>query len=269
MSSTMHGSGDAEAIAALARSWAAMTSIRPPVADLARYEQALVESALPPGSEVLLLGATPELRSMILAHGHRLTGCDIDEPFWRAMTSLRTVGGDETFIHGDWLALPEEHRHALVLGDGSLNMLTWPGIQAMVAKLPGLLRAGGRVVLRIQAVNPALDLDTLREAIAAYSHARTTMAFVASIHCLVESLRNAMSPELGRREFYESVVSRYLDAQELEALRPMLRDKRNCYPPMPALEGLLRERFASVHHEPCPGPDTWGTMHLFVATLAQ
>jgi len=224
----------------------------------------MVCANMPEGAHVLLLGSTPELRTLVAAHGHRLTGCDVDDAFWHAMSRLCTASGPEEFIHCNWLELPAEGTYDLVLGDCALNMLNWEDMGRMVPRLARMLRAGGRAVFRIQASNPTLSLGTLAEAIEGYPRARTERAFLVALHFLVESLRSTLHPELTNREFYETVVSRFMEPDELRQLLPLTRDRRNFYPQLSALEALFQQDFEVIEHAPCSGPEAWGTTHLFV-----
>ncbi|MEM9459448.1 MAG: class I SAM-dependent methyltransferase [Myxococcota bacterium] len=254
----------AELIEQLAARWATMTPpIRPSREDQARFARALDDAPLPRDARVLLLGSTPELRSMVLERGHRLTGCDIDDLFWHAMARLRTTDGPETFIHGNWLDLVEGH-YDLVLGDCAFNMLGWDDMGRLVPKIAALLDRGGRAIFRIQARNPDHDLRTLEDAIADFPAERTGQAFLVAHHFLVESLRSTLHPEMTNRQFYEAVVSRFLSPEQLQRLLPLTRDKRNFYPEMSALQALLRRDFEIAHQQPCPSPGAWDTAHLFV-----
>lgn len=247
----------------IARSWAAM---RPPIRisaeNLSRYDTALRALELAPGADALLLGSTPELRTLAATHGLRLTGADIDATFWTAMGRL---GGraEDAFIAGDWLDLPADRTWDVVLGDGSLNMLPWPRMTTMMARLRRLLPPGGPALLRLQAIDPAIDLDALRAAFAAWSGPRDTRPFLIAHHFLVESLRNAMHPEMTNRAFYEAVVGPLLDPADFERLRPLLRDRRNCYPPLDDLMAALEQHFVIVDRQPCLEPGAGRTTFFF------
>ncbi len=268
----------AAAIDQMVARWSSMPSpIRPSPEDQALWRDAVRADAPRPGAEVLLLGSTPELRDIVHELSRergldlRLTGCDIDELFWRAMTRLCRDSSHEsrereTFIHGDWLELPARGRFDLVLGDGSLNMLGWDAMTRMVPKLAAHLRPRGRAVLRVQTYNPALGLDTLERAIAEYPGERADRAFLLSIHFLVESLRSAQYPELSNREFYRRVAARFLKPEELARLLPLTRDKRNFYPSEAAVESLLAQHLDIASRTPCSGPRAWGTAKLYVLT---
>lgn len=180
------------------------------------------------------------------------------------MTKLRTVDGPETFIHSNWLDLPAEGKYDLVLGHGSLNMLSWESMGRLIPQLSAHLCRGGRAILVIQASHPAHSLQTLEEAIAAYPGKRTGRPFLVVIHFLVESLRSVQHPEMTNREFYQAVVSRFLKPDELKQLMPLTREKRNFYPKMRDLQAVLRESFDIIHQEPLSGLNVWDTYHLFV-----
>lgn len=248
----------------IAQRWRNMpVGIRPPQMDIAIYEQAIVETNPQTDATVLLLGSTPELRDLVLRLKLKLTGCDVDVTFWQAMSRLVSAEGEEEFIHSNWLELDPDQQHDLIIGDCPLNMLTWGEIQVLVPKLREILNSNGRMVLRLQSANEQLTMDTLKQAITDYPQERTGRPFLAYLHCLTESLRNTHYPEQTRREFYESVVSQYLNPKEMESLRPMLRDRRNCYPNHQDLNDLLLQHFEILQCGASSAP-TWGTAKIYV-----
>ncbi len=248
----------------IARGWSSMgPPIRISAANRARYDAAIRALNLSPGADALLLGSTPELQALAAEHGLRLTGADIDPTFWAAMTRVSGRPNDR-FIGGDWLDLPADPRWDLILGDASLNMLPWPRMQAMLARLAGMLRPGASAIFRLQAIDPAIDLPALKAAFAAWEGPRDGRDFLVAHHFLVESLRNALHPELTNRAFYEAVVGPLLDPAELAALRPLLRDRRNCYPPLDALLTAIEAHFHIVDRQPCPEPGAGATAFFFV-----
>lgn len=248
----------------IAQRWRNMpVGIRPPQLDITIYEQAILVANPQPDATVLLLGSTPELRDLALRLKLKLTGCDVDATFWQAMSRLVSAEGEEAFIHTNWLELSPDHQYDFIIGDCPLNMLTWGEIRELVPKLREMLTSDGRMILRLQSANGQLTMDTLKQAITDYSQERTGRSFLAHLHCLTESLRNIHSPEQTRREFYESVVFQYLNPEERESLRPMLRDRRNCYPDHQDLNDLLLQNFEILQCEPSAAP-TWGTANIYV-----
>lgn len=250
----------------IAKIWSNMPAgVRPEQVDLAVYQQVFDNWNVNIEQDSLLLGATPELRDVLMRYPLRRTACDIDDTFWQAMTTLLTEQGTETFIHSNWLDMPETQQYEWIVGDCALNMLTWPEMQALVAKLQRLLKPTGQMCLRVQSINPQLNLEhSLPEAIQAYSGEKTERGFLMYLHCLTESLRNAHAPEQNRREFYEQVVAQYLTDEEMTSLRPLLRERRNCYPPRAALQQLFKEHFCIVKQEPSQATGSWGTAEFYV-----
>lgn len=92
----------------------------------------------------LLLGVT---REIALATPD-LTAVDWSAPMiatvWPGNTEGRRV------IESDWMALPLADRSfGVALGDGSLNMLSWPdGYRALATELARVVAPGGRAVIR-------------------------------------------------------------------------------------------------------------------------
>lgn len=248
----------------IARNWVTLNSpIRISAANRARYDAALRALALPAEAEGLLLGSTPELRTLAAEHGLRLTGADMDPVFWMAMS--RACGRpDDPFILGDWFDLPAEPQWDVILGDGSLNMLPWPRMQAMFARLTRMLRPGATALFRLQAIDPDFDLAALEAAFDAWDGPRDTRAFFLGHHMLVESLRNAMHPEMTNRAFFDAVVGPLLTPAERVALRPLTRERRNCYPPLADLMTTIEAHFHIVDRQPCPESGTGATPFFFV-----
>lgn len=254
-----------QTLADLAARWSKVpTPIRLGDGDIALYDDAFARHVPGAGRDVLLLGSTPELRSLVARRGHRLTGADIAPDFWQAVARLRTDRGPERFIPGDWLDLPVEPRRDVVLADGSFNMLAWPDMKRMIARVATLLKPDGVLITRSQASNPDADLDRLAAAFDDWPGARTGRDFLLAHHCLVESLRSTLRPELTNRGFYEAVVAPLLTPAELDALRPYLRDRPNFYPALDALRAALAAHFEIIEARPSPSERAWGTMHFFV-----
>jgi hypothetical protein len=248
-----------------AKKWSFVTPpMRPSAAELAFYEKALLEASLPEGASALILGATPELRSLALKHRLRTTGCDIDAGFWHAMTLLRTVGGEEEFIHGNWLDIPGESRFDVILGDCSLMMLSWEDCRALVPKLWALLKDGGVSIQRLLTANEALTLDDIGPAMEAYRKDGQRLALNLYLIFLVESLRNLYRPEMTNREFFESAVFPHLTPAEIELQRPFIIERKFTYPQRTDLEALLERHFTVVRTEESFGPGIWGVAWMSV-----
>jgi len=248
-----------------AKKWSFVTPpMRPAPEDLAFYEEALLESKPAAGGTALILGATPELRSLALKFGLRPAGCDVDADFWQAMTYLRTVEGEEDFIHGDWLDLPAVPRYDIILADCSLTMLEWKKMEVFVPRLRAMLKRGGISVQRIQHANDRLTMEHIVPALESYRRDDSSMSISLYLTFLVESLRNSYHPRMTYREFNEAFVLPHLTPDEAGRLRPMLVDRRFFYPPRKNFMALLEESFVVSRIRECTGPGVWGTAEMVV-----
>ncbi|MGB9006584.1 MAG: class I SAM-dependent methyltransferase [Candidatus Aminicenantales bacterium] len=248
-----------------AQRWAAVTPpMRPSREELVRYEKAILGAKPRDGATALILGSTPELRSLALKHRLESTGCDIDDGVWKALTSLRTVEGEEGFIQGNWLNLPESRQYDFILGDCSFNMLTWDEMQKLATKIRALLKEDGISIQRIQAAPESLTLDMIGQAVAAYRRGGFEMPLFFYLIFLGEALRNLFRPEMNNREFFESVVFNYLTPEEASQIRPALVDRKFGYAKWKDMLALLERHFTIVHEEKSTEPGIWDTASVFV-----
>ena len=238
--------------------------MRPSREELVRYEKAVLEVKPRHSSTALILGSTPELRSLALKHHLETTGCDIDDGVWKALTSLRTVEGEEDFIHGNWLNLPESRRYDFILGDCSFNMLTWDEMKKLAAKVRTLLKEDGVSIQRIQAAPESLTLESIGQAAIAYRRGGFEISLFFYLIFLCEALRNLFRPEMNNREFFESVVFNYLTPDEAAQIRPALLDCKFGYPKWKDMLALLERRFRIVREEKSTEPGIWDTASVFV-----
>ena len=248
-----------------AQRWAAVTPpMRPSEVEMARYEKALLEARPRRSATALILGATPELRSLALKYHLAATGCDIDDNVWKALTILRTVEGEEGFIHGNWLNLPESPRYDFILGDCSFNMLTWDEMQILAAKVRALLKDNGVSIQRIQAAPETLTLDRIEPAVASYRRGGLKMPLFFYLIFLCEALRNLFRPEMNNRKFFESFVLPHLTAEEAAQMRPALVDRKFGYARWKDMRALLESQFAIAHEDKSTEPGIWDTASIFV-----
>jgi hypothetical protein len=248
-----------------AQRWAAVTPpMRPSQEELIRYEKFLLEANPLRCATALILGATPELRSLALKYHLQTTGCDIDDGVWKALTSLRTVAGEEHFIHGNWLNLPESRRYDFILGDCSFNMLTREEMQVLAAKVRALLKEDGVSIQRIQAAPESLTLDRIGPAVAAYRRGGFQMPLFFYLIFLCEALRNLCRPEMSNREFFEWAVFPCLTPEEAARMRPALVDRKFGYARWQDMRALLERHFSIVCEEKSTEPGIWDTASVFV-----
>ena len=118
---------------------------RPSAGDLDVYGTALEQV-----DAALLLGSTPEIRTLARRHGVALTAVDSSAHMYRSMERL--VDGDnarERFVECDWLDMSLDRTFDLVIADGSIGMLH-PGLhERFFERLTRHTCEGGRVMMRV------------------------------------------------------------------------------------------------------------------------
>ena len=132
---------------------------RPSAGDLAIYEKVLDA----PPMRVLLLGSTPELRSLAHRHGHDLVVVDADRESYLAMGLMVEPPGPETFVESDWLRMSFDEPFERILGDGAVNMLPCELHPALLETIAVLLRPDGLCVLHTHILDhiPCASIDEI------------------------------------------------------------------------------------------------------------
>lgn len=104
------------------------------------------------GCRAVVLGATPELADLALAAGCQVLRVDSNPAMFDAAARRRTVADrrKETVVVGDWLhmAAVADGAADIVLGDSSLNNVPHADMQAMLAELARITRAGSMISMR-------------------------------------------------------------------------------------------------------------------------
>lgn len=110
------------------------------------------------GSEkihALVLGATPELRDIVLSHGHNLTTVDRDEEALKEKTAQMHYQNNpnEHVIIADWLHMNlPKNSFDVILGDGVLTALPKDTHKQLLDILHTILKPTGELLLREAAV---------------------------------------------------------------------------------------------------------------------
>lgn len=99
----------------------------------------------------LVLGATPELRDIVLSQGHALTTVDRDADALKEKTAQMhyQLDPNETVVISDWLtmALPGNSID-VIIGDGVLTALDQAAQKQLLEKLHNILKPTGTLILR-------------------------------------------------------------------------------------------------------------------------
>lgn len=108
-----------------------------------------------PDIKALVLGATPELRDIVLSHGHKLTTVDRDAIALAEKSQQMHYQHhpNETVLIQDWLKLDfPPSTFDVILGDGALTALPQDKQEILLDKLHEILKPTGYLLLREGAV---------------------------------------------------------------------------------------------------------------------
>lgn len=103
----------------------------------------------------LVLGATPELRDIVLSYNHHLTTVDRDTKMLEAKSKLMHYQHhpNETVVISNWLAIHfPDNTFDVILGDGVLTALTQEDQKTLLDILHRILKPTGYLLLREGAV---------------------------------------------------------------------------------------------------------------------
>jgi hypothetical protein len=132
-----------------ARAWRHfMPPARPSPGEVALYARFVEREARGGSPKCLLLGSTPELRSMIHARGYELVCVDRDRQVFETLTGMVECPGEELFIESDWMDMNFESSFDVILADGSMNMLDHSLHSGFLGNMHSALRPGGLVIQR-------------------------------------------------------------------------------------------------------------------------
>lgn len=174
-----------------ARQWALVgPPLRPGAADVQLMEaEAAACAAATAGRPLaaLILGVTPELVTMRWPADTQVVAVERSADVIGAI--FPATAGAEAVV-ADWRALPRPDRSLdLVIGDGSLSNLAFPGdYRVLAAELARVLAPGGRVALRLFAA------PDQREPLAAVA-ADLAAGRVGSMHALKWRIAMAIQPD--------------------------------------------------------------------------
>lgn len=128
---------------------------RPSQGDLALYEKLGADKLR---GQVLILGATPELRDLVSRYCKKCLLADMSPSMIWRMTSLlkRADPANETWIKADWCELPlPENYLDLVIGDMPWTVIAVQEQEKLRDKITSVLRADGLLITRARLRNPA------------------------------------------------------------------------------------------------------------------
>jgi hypothetical protein len=157
--------------------------------------------------KTLVLGVTPQLVSAFTDVHAVDRELGMIEALWQGYPDTKTV---ECL---DWFDIPGEDRYSAIVGDGSLNMVSWPyGCQILLEKMHQLLIPGGKLACRVFTCPDRPfnieDLDHL-------ASSKPSMGFDAWRSRLSHVLAQMMGPNIPVREMLRAFNYHWPDRQVL------------------------------------------------------
>lgn len=125
--------------------------VRPSKKEVEIYEKLFKRLVKGEEKNVLIFGATPELRDLALKYKTNVTSADISLEMLNAMNLLMEQDWHkEIILKCDWLKMPlQDNCYDIAMGDNYLNMLRWLQFEPMVKETHRLLKPGGNLITAV------------------------------------------------------------------------------------------------------------------------
>jgi len=239
--------------------------IRPSESELHFYESFVTKISGLENPEMLILGATPELRDMGIKYGMKPVCADIEKPIWETMKHFMKEQGEEELILCDWLELPEDRKFDLILGDGPFNMLAEEKGDPFFESVAKVTKDDGLIVQRIITFNDKLTLEDFKRAVRDFRGNHSELSLYANTVFLANSIGKSTYPHLTQLEIFEQVLSKYLTKDELDEVIPNLLPIKINLPSRTDLKAMLEKHFVLEQVRESKGPGYWDTTAQYVA----
>jgi hypothetical protein len=131
-----------------------MPPARPSPGEVGDYERLLQSGGWIECPDWVLLGCTPEIRSLAARHRREILCIDQNPEVFDVLRSMVAPQYAEQFLCSDWLHAEIPAPVDIVLGDGSLNMVPRSQHESFLFKVSQMLRPGGAALLRVHVMGP-------------------------------------------------------------------------------------------------------------------
>jgi hypothetical protein len=193
-----------------AEQWTKMENsvIRLSTAEVDEYARLARLHEAPRGSlRTLVLGSTPELRTMLYRYGASPVVVERNADAYAAMTKLVPPGAREIWHQADWLRMRPEGRFDVVLADMVLSNLPFGAAQeGLLRRVRDLLTDDGVFVTRVESIKPSHVKLTLDEFFARFDKLEADDATVARFWDTAWITDNLDHPGIRVRPVYEAVI---------------------------------------------------------------
>jgi SAM-dependent methyltransferase len=120
---------------------------RPSKSEIAIYESWI--RRMPIGSNVLILGSTPEIRSAAAMCKLRVTVCDWSQDIYEALKLLMENKREENFQKQDWRTMKFEEKFDMIIGDCATTVVPYKDLKLVFGRIAASLKPNGVAVQRI------------------------------------------------------------------------------------------------------------------------
>ena len=137
---------------------------RPTENEMAIYREFI--GVIPPEAQLLILGATPELRDLAASLELKPVVADISAAMLAGMLGYAKLvkPTNEIWIKDNWLSMPLPERHFdTVIGDLSLRHISPEMQDKLLMKIKELLKPEGKLIIRHHPINPFWSNHSYKE----------------------------------------------------------------------------------------------------------
>ncbi len=204
--------------------------IRPSADENRFYEHYVEEISKRRDPQMLILGATPDFRDMAIKRGIKPVSADLSRPVFDAMKDWMQEDGQEEFLQGSWLEMPEDRNFDLVIADCALNMLFKDALIPYFEKISKVLKDDGLFVQRICTTNEKLDLDAYAKALTEYREKKYDMNIFLYTLYFKNCLQEVHFPDLTPTEIYEQKLFPHHTDEEIAVIKSYAFRNRAYFP---------------------------------------
>src|SRR3989338_10183176 len=145
---------------------------RPSKSAIEIYKKFMKQGIMPKGKKpcVLILGSTPELRTLAHSMGCTVLVADINEEFHYAMSSFVESASQERFIESDWRNLPLNNASIdIVLGDVVIQNIEFAAQDKFLQEMQRILRTNGLFISKMEVLPNDWTFMSFDEALLEYA----------------------------------------------------------------------------------------------------
>jgi ubiquinone/menaquinone biosynthesis C-methylase UbiE len=219
------------------------------------YEELLIKTiGKKKNFRACVLGATPELRDLVLKHKGQLTTIDLSLEMMDKCTPLMKHNNTnrEVLVMGDWLENPlADDYFDVVIGDGISNNIAFKDQNKLFNKFNRLLKKNGRLILREGTRNPKRPQQSVEEINSNYinnnDHWFDTLLNLYLYSDLSPRLydKKTYKSYMGKlfKEIEKAYIQKRLNKKTVKTLWRFRSDITHTFMPQPLLKKIFTKHF--------------------------